>query len=133
MSKILNKILEISQENEELWNYTNGVLPLFSKCICEQDGDYTHFGITKNKKGKFVFCYADGKRSSSLTKDSAIPLGMKDFKEELTSDYNLSTVRVKIYFLEEIKEPLIRYETEKAKIKEKVRKKMKKLEEELDN
>ncbi|MCL5018481.1 MAG: hypothetical protein M1416_01795 [Candidatus Pacearchaeota archaeon] len=130
MSKKLNKILEVAEFNKELWNYIpEGVLPLLSKCVCEQDSDYTHYGIAQNKKGKFSFCYYDGKRGWRISKDDIGYLSVKNFKEGIRG-YS-TPEEIESLFVESMEEPIRKYELAEANIDEKVKKRMKMLEEEL--
>lgn len=129
--KILNNILKTTESNAHLLKFfDDGVINLFSKCIDEQDSDWTHYGIARNRKGKFSFCYSDGKNGGGLRKDDVTYLSVSKFAKCIEG---CEIDEIKSFFLGEMEELIRNYEIEKAKIDEKVEKKLKSLTEKLSN
>lgn len=132
--RVLTNILNIAQKNHLLWDdtaYISGVLPLFSRWICEQDEDAVYYGIRKNKEGKLVFCYIEGGGNNPFRIDQpGIQTSMQDTLVNLQRS-QIPLEKLIADFLKEIETPIRRYETLNAGIQEKVRRKLKNLEAEL--
>jgi hypothetical protein len=128
--RVLTKILAASQKYSHLWDhieYIPGALPLVSCWTCEQDNDAVYYGITKDEKGRLVFCYADGKIENPLEDSKGTPISVTMFIKKL-ENRNVPVGNLKRHFLESIAEPIKIYELLNAGINEKVRRKLKNLE-----
>jgi hypothetical protein len=133
MSKLLNNILKVAKEHEPLLDYfPNGIMNLFSNCVDELDSDWRYYGITKDKRGKFSFCYSDGHRSMSVDKNDMNYISIKRLKEDI-KQYGPSSDEIKTIFLNKIRESIQQNEIVQANINDKVNKKLNNLKERLEN
>lgn len=123
--KFLPNMLKIFED------YESKSLPLFYEWICEQDNDARYYGIIKNKKGKSIFCYSDGKPHNGININKTVPLNLKEFTNILKK-YKVEQEHLKKIFLLGITPFIRKKELSHSKIEHKVEQKRKNIEALLD-
>lgn len=127
--RALSSIRKVVRDNDYLLNSEFPLL-ITSLCTDRQDNDHVFYGLRKNEKGDSIFCVSYGHSPSKL----AEPIDVNTLAANLTGyqgSYDISPVTVMQDFLEHAREPLERHVVEKARIKEKVQRGLRELEEAL--
>ncbi|MEK6875124.1 MAG: hypothetical protein AABX30_00385 [Nanoarchaeota archaeon] len=124
--KALTQIRNFAQKNTHLWSegYIKESVTILCLCLDAQDNDYGYYSVGKENDRSIGF-YIRFKHE----KARQIPLKKlaKCIKEE-ESRYGISPSRLISHFVGEIRKPLTEYETARAKISEKVKRKLEPLE-----
>jgi hypothetical protein len=101
-------------------------------CVDPYDNEHEFYGIRRDEKGKIFFCFSSGRTNS----ERGYPLNITDFAKKLESHRDFPTVTpqtLRENFLTNVKEPLRNSMITKAKVDEKVQKRLNALEQALED